>query len=665
MPPALAPADIDFSGGVPRSRRFADVYHAQSGAMAQATHVFLGGNGLPGRWAGRRAFALLELGFGLGRNFLATWAAWRADPQRCEHLEYVAIEAHPPRHEDLQRACAGTELAAALPEGLAQALVNAWPPLTPGVHLLEFDQGRVRLVLALGEARQMLRQIVGRFDAFYLDGFAPRVNPQAWEVPLLQALGRHAAPGATAATWCVARAVTEGLRAAGFEPRRAAGLPPRREMTVAVHAPRHAAPAPPGRPGAPWTGPREALVVGAGLAGAATAWALARRGWSVTVLDREAAPAAGASGNPAGLFHGAIHPGDGVHARAHRAGAMLTARRVQEALRSGVKGEVAGLLSLGPGNAQADECPADYASAVDAGQASALAQLPLAGPAVHYAQGGWVDPAGLVRHWLAAPGIRLQANCTVSAWRRASGTGPSVWEVTDADGQVLAQAPMLVLAGGANLDGMLGLEAPLQKVRGQVTWFDSAATPRLPVTGHGYAVSPSPGRVLCGASSSADDPEPLPRESDHAHNLARLQTLTGCAPGEGMTLGGRVSWRSTTDDRLPLIGAMPDPQATASRQDQVRFMPRLPGLFVVGGFGSRGLTWAPLAGEVIAAWLEGTPVPLEAELLDAVDPSRWTVRRHRQRAGQAGREKTSGPELQAAAAGGGAEASGAGAGSAD
>jgi tRNA 5-methylaminomethyl-2-thiouridine biosynthesis bifunctional protein len=44
---------------------------------------------LPQRWAGRRHFVILETGFGLGHNFLATWAAWRDDPQRCEDLWFV------------------------------------------------------------------------------------------------------------------------------------------------------------------------------------------------------------------------------------------------------------------------------------------------------------------------------------------------------------------------------------------------------------------------------------------------------------------------------------------------------------------------------------------------------------------------------------------------
>src|SRR6185436_10644778 len=77
MSEPLQPARIDFTdAAAPRAIDYGDVYHPRAGAFAQARHVFLAGNGLPRRWAGRAHFVILETGFGLGHNFLATWAAW-------------------------------------------------------------------------------------------------------------------------------------------------------------------------------------------------------------------------------------------------------------------------------------------------------------------------------------------------------------------------------------------------------------------------------------------------------------------------------------------------------------------------------------------------------------------------------------------------------------
>jgi tRNA 5-methylaminomethyl-2-thiouridine biosynthesis bifunctional protein len=198
---------------------------------------------------------------------------------------------------------------------------------------------------------------------------------------------------------------------------------------------------------------------------------------------------------------------------------------------------------------------------------------------------------------------------------------------------LIAQAPVLVLAGAQGNQRLMQSIGhpgwPTHPSRGQVTWFRSTHRLVRPVTGDGYAVMLPGGNLLCGATSQDDDPDPTVREADHAFNLERLQALAGIRPEPGVELNGRVGWRSQTPDRLPLVGAVPVARHTVAdgtRLDQARRVPRLPGLFVLGGLGSRGLTWGPLAGEVLAAWIEGAPMPLEGDLLDAIDPARWIVR---------------------------------------
>ena len=114
-------------------------------ASERAQRVFVGASGLQARWAGRDSFAILETAFGLGHNFLATLAAWRADASRSGRLVYVALEYHAPSCDELARAHAGTELYA-----LAQPLIAAWPAQVPNPHLLSFEAGRVQLLLGFG-----------------------------------------------------------------------------------------------------------------------------------------------------------------------------------------------------------------------------------------------------------------------------------------------------------------------------------------------------------------------------------------------------------------------------------------------------------------------------------------------------------------------------------
>ena len=230
MPQPLVPARLAFRGDAPFSQAFEDVYHSADGGLAQARHVFLGGNGLPTRWAGRERFVVFETGFGLGLNFLATWRAWREDPSRCGRLHYVAVEKHPFTLEDLRT------LHQRLPELEKEAgeLHSIWPLLVPGGHRAQLDDGRVVLTLFFSDI-SVTRDLRLNADAFYLDGFAPAKNPEMWSPQLFRALSRLAAPGATAATWSVAAPVREALERVGFRTEKRPGFGSKREMLCASY----------------------------------------------------------------------------------------------------------------------------------------------------------------------------------------------------------------------------------------------------------------------------------------------------------------------------------------------------------------------------------------------------------------------------------------------
>jgi len=643
----IVPAELGWSPqGLPFSPRHGDVYHPLAGAAQQALHVFLGGNQLPQRWQRRPRFVVLETGFGLGNNFLATWDAWQRDPQRCDTLQFISTELNPLRRDDLRQVPREPPWAA-----LARQLEAAWPPLTPNLHRLSFDGGRVQLLLALGDARAWLPELVAEVDAFYLDGFAPARNPDAWDSRLLKTLGRLAAPGATAATWSAARAVRDGLVTAGFAVERVPGRGGKRDITIARYAPAFVPRRAPARAASPSTSMQHrAIIVGAGLAGSATAAALAAQGWQCELIDRHAQPAQEASGNPAGLFHGIVNAQDGTHARFNRAAALEIARVLAGALRDGVPGALDGLLRLETALPDAAAMravidrvglPADYVQALDADAAAHLAGLALHQPAWFYPQGGWVRPEALVRWFIAQGGerVRWRGGLRVESIHRAdaddgSGSGGD-WQLRDAQGATIARAPVLVLANAGDALRLLGHPAwTVDAVRGQLSFAPADAgwaLPRVPVAGAGYLLPSIGGHAVFGATSAAGDMAPDVRETDHALNLAQYQRLTGqAAPVAAGALQGRTAWRWVAGDRLPVVGAVPDLQAAIARPiDQVRFVPRVPGLFVFTALGSRGITWSALGAGALASAITGAPAPLERSLLDAIDPGRFVARKVR------------------------------------
>jgi len=639
----IEPATLEFdAGGHPYSGRCGDVYASRDGALGQARHVFLGGNDLPARWARRGQFVVLETGFGLGTNFLAAWQAWRDDPARPRRLQFVSVERHPLAAADLIGA-APAEL-----QPLAVQLAGQWPLPLPGLHRLAFEDDAVVLTLALGDAAALVPQLALGADAFFLDGFAPDRNPDMWSPPLIKAVARLARPGATLATWCTARGVRDALAASGFVVERRPGFGHKREMLAARFEPRwklrrH-------EPPAPYAGERRAVVVGAGLAGCAAAQALARRGWRVEVLDAGAAPASGASALPWGLLHAQVSPDDNLLARLTRSGFLLGRRHLAQ-LPAG--GDVppwneCGVLQQAADDAEAagmrraaaqfDAAP-QFVQWLDAAEAARRAGMALHRGGLWFGSGGVVSSRLWCRAMIESQGARITLRADARAARLAqAGDG---WRVEAACGRTLGAAPVLVVAAALASPDLLGLRwAPVRPVRGRISMLrpSDLAALRAGLAGDGYAVRGPDATVGVGASyefehAGTAEAGCAADEDIHRANLQRLSRLLA-EPGPVEVTGVFDGVRCVAHDRLPLAGLVADEagalsNAPALRGAHLADLPRTAGLYASFALGSRGLTLAPLAGELIAAQLEGEPWPIERDLAAAIDPARFLLRRLR------------------------------------
>jgi len=638
----IVPATLAFdASGNPFSAQFSDIYHSADSAAGQARHVFLRGNDLPARWAGARVFAIVETGFGIGLNFLATWQAWRDDPRRCARLHFVSIERWPFAQADL------TTLHALYPEfaALSSQLLAAWPPLVPGMHRLHFDDEKVTLTLVFDEAIEAARGLSVAADAFYLDGFAPDRNPAMWSAPLLKTLARLAAPGATVATYSAAGAVRDALVAAGFVVEKRSGFGRKRDMLAGRYAPRW-----PVRRRVPPSWPeRHAIVVGAGVSGAALASRLAVRGWRIDLVESGSAPSGAASGLRAGVFQPHVSRDDNLLSRFTRAGFLYALRAWAGALDAAATPpwQPCGVLQLADGvenetrvadTAVALAHPVDYALHVTRAEAAALAGRATAIGGWWFPMAGFVCPAAIVAVQLAhaarqagpAPTVHLDRHVA-----RLQRDGDR-WSARDAAGAAIAAAPVVVLANACDAARLVDLGGdPLRRIRGQQTYLSAPpfAAPRVVVGGDGYVLPAVDGVAVTGATYDLDSADPGPSAASHAVNLARAEHMLpgSTASVDAATLEGGVGFRCVATDRLPMVGAIVD--IGRARADQMALagahladLPRIRGLYGAFAFASRGLSWSALAAEALASELDAEPAPLSHALLDAIDPGRFVVK---------------------------------------
>jgi tRNA 5-methylaminomethyl-2-thiouridine biosynthesis bifunctional protein len=533
-------------------------------------------------WQGRKRFTQFDADYGDGSRCAALIAQWRSDPARSQQLHVIALA----------------------------------PALMPGFHRIPQPDSAVTLDLIALPLADALTQLTASLDAIRLH--------HASGIDFARPLARITALGAQLDGKGLNEAQIAALQAQGFvfdgQLARFASRKPRLTITQVPE--------------------KRAVVIGAGLAGSAACARLCARGWDVTLVERHAAPAMEASGNLAGIFMPLLSRDDNIPTRLTRA-AYLYALRYWDTLGgigATIEGAACGVLQLArdPDHAIVQRAlasetayPPQFAQWLERQDAEALLGHPAPDGGWLFGQGGWARPRSVCDAMLAACGARL-TRIFDSGSVTLERTG-ATWVVNNARGTTIASAATVILANGPGAR-MLAQAAtlPLAAVRGQVTHIDAASAPALPLVLCREAYITPPSRGVCSFGASYDlDADPLLRASSQAANLANIRDLLQDASiGIDAPLAGRVGFRCVAPDRLPLVGRLPDVDAAGGRE-RLRDVPRHPGLYGLLGYASRGLIWAPLAAELLAAQLDGEPLPLPASLVDALDPARFVLRSRR------------------------------------
>lgn len=649
MSTLLQHAQIDWDDqGRPHSRQYDDVYFAVNEGIEETKHVFLGQTRLAERFADLAPHSCLvigETGFGTGMNFYCAWQLFEQHAHAKARLHFVSVEKYPLGRDDLARAIRlWPELAA-----YSQPLLEQYVAVHPGFQQFTFDNGRVTLTLLIGDALEQLPQLDAQIDVWFLDGFAPAKNPDMWTPQLFAQLARLSHPGTVLGTFTTTGWVRRSLVDAGFAMKKVPGIGKKWEVMSGAYV----GPAP--SPGAPWyarpaaaAGPREALVIGAGLAGSTTAASLARRGWQVTVLERHHTPAQEASGNPQGVLYLKLSAHGTALSQMILAGFGYTRRQLQR-LQRGRDWDACGVLQLAFDSKEAER-QGKLAGAFEPGllhslecaEAEAIAGVALPAGGLFYPEGGWVHPPALCQQQLQHPGIRLLTHQEVLELRKVDGQ----WQAWAGE-QLLASAPVVVLAGAADvLRFEPCAQLPLKRIRGQITRLPATASSRglrTVVCAEGYVAPPRGDEHTLGASFDFHATDLAPTVAEHQGNLALLDEISvdlarrlGTAELDPGHLQGRAAFRCTSPDYLPIVGPMADAQAFAqayavlgrdARQVPDVACPWLDGFYVNSGHGSRGLITAPLSGELVAAWVCGEPLPVPRAVAEACHPNRFALRR--------------------------------------
>ena len=646
--------------GLPVSQQFDDPYFSVEDGLNESRYVFLQHNDLPQRWQNWSGeFDIIETGFGTGLNFLMTWQSFALSDQLSGidviWLHYTSIEKFPLNKQELQQAMA---LWPELRE-FTELLLQQYPLAINGFHHLIWPEHKVQLTLIFNDVHDALPQINGPVHAWYLDGFAPSKNPQMWTDGLFRQMRRinalHPHQESTIATFTAAGIVRRGLKGAGFDVKKVVGFGRKREMLTGIYRQYNGPELPPLKWLKPWLlqtnslgsrSPQKVTIIGAGLAGCTTARALAERGIEVQIIDRNGIAAA-ASGNPQGGLYVKLAAGDNaVHTDFYLAAYQSSLRHVVNVLGQG-KDEGSwkncGVLQLAYDEKEArrqqkflaaQSYPEALVRAVTAEQASDLAGCPQSSGGLFFPQAGWVSPVEFCQQLIDHTAIHFEQIDVQALTRNAEG-----WTLINSAGDPLV-CQQLVIASAFEAKQLLP-EAylPVKRIRGQLTILDASLVPDIDTVlcARSYMAPSKLGLTCLGATYNLNDDDEDVRASDHRTNLGHLSDFGPAWEDidHDAVAQGRVGFRCTTPDYLPMVGQLPmteafieafRPMVKNAKHVPAIEAPQLPGLWLNIGHGSRGLASTPLCAQLLAAQITAGALPLSMAIQEALWPGRFLLR---------------------------------------
>lgn len=615
-----------------RSTQFDDVYFQTNDVLASTTHDYLTGNDLSERWtafASKDTFVVAETGFGTGLNLLLLWRLWQSQKVKPKQLHFISCELYPLNKHQLSVALKGT------PELKSQVdvLLKQYPEQRLGFHRFQLADD-VFVTLMLGDAVACYGQCHTQVDAWFLDGFDPKKNPEMWSDELFKQVARLSKTGTTLSTYTAASQVRRQVQAIGFEVKKRKGYGKKREIITAVMPEGDALDNLIETPKQNWapikavTVHKDIVVLGGGIAGLSVARACAQSGHAVTLIDK-AKPMQAASGNPKGM----VMP-------------HLTAQSSPEALFYWRAFDFAIKAYLSDGDSFQsigikEWCLSDkkqlWKETLFSQHQWPDDLIQCTNQGVSYPTAGVINTQRLKDQWLPYA-KQVMAADVVEIQKQGEH-----WLLLDTNKKIIKSCDVLVVTAGINsLQFSPFAHLPLVPKHGQVSLIQcQEALPFDQVQRHeGYAIPMSDNRCLLGATfdhMNEDDWFDLP-QLDDSHAVRNSEKWSGFKPWQlppHQVISGRAGIRTTTPDHLPVCGTAVD--GTSFTKDYAdlhhgRHWQLYPeaktheGLYLMTGLGARGFTSAPLLGQLLADMILDRPLPLEKDLCQQLHPNRFLYR---------------------------------------
>lgn len=604
--------NIIFKENLPYSQNFHDIFFQ---SKEESEYVFLQANNLLNEWKNKDKYIILELGFGSGLNFLNVFKAFKEDKNAPKRLFFVSIEAYPLSLEDLKKIHSNfcnEEL---------KLLLDAYPILTNGIHRLEFKYHDKYIILDLcfDKVDKMLENLHFKADCIFHDGFNPKENLDMWNERVFELLANLSKTKTRYSTFSAATKVNKNLTKYGFLVQKIKGFGKKREMITASFIgdetiDKKAYLAIPNFD----IKEKKVLIIGAGIAGVCSAIAFLKRGYEVSILEQNENAASMGSGNICGILTPQITKPHVTLSKMQNL-AFLYAREFYK---------------------QIDENLANFEGSYEFVHNDLLMQryeyyknfksdffetcIKHDKKCFYSKLGGYAQIAKICQKIVSFKNIKFYPNTKVLSFIFKDNS----YEVKT--NNKIFTTPLIVVCAGINsLDFFDNKHILASVLRGQVTLINKQFDEKIPYSDKGYITPFVQNTHVVGATYKRGNLDKNISKEDEEENLNNVKIFLK----NPQIIGANVGFRLSSSDRFALIGAIEDERHFIKNYKSIFWNKQnlalakyLPNIFLNTAFSSKGLSIAPLAGELIASMTEKEPLNLEKNLIHEISPSRYILR---------------------------------------
>lgn len=198
-----------------------ETYHSYAGALTESIHVFIH-KGFE-MMKSQKEVSILEVGFGTGLNALLTLEYAKKNYQV---VTYHTLEPFPLTLDLISQLQFGYLTEDDTMKEYLRLLhgceANIQESITPFFHFTRIEKTLQETTLS------------SVYDVIYFDAFAPKKQPEMWELSVLQKCTNLLRKGGVFITYCANGQFKRNLRSLGFELNNPPGIKGRREITQAI-----------------------------------------------------------------------------------------------------------------------------------------------------------------------------------------------------------------------------------------------------------------------------------------------------------------------------------------------------------------------------------------------------------------------------------------------